>query len=176
MFDVGLPEFFVLGLVALLVFGPDRLPEVALQAARLIRRLRGMAESARTELTADLEPHMRELKELRDLDPRKMAKRYILDPVDEDGTFKSLRGKNFLSGDAPKQAKGTAAAAAATARAASASAASVSAATADGASDPADAVPSNGSAGAPGQSALPPAMAPAVTPAGERPPYDLDAT
>jgi sec-independent protein translocase protein TatB len=171
VFDVGLPEFFVLGLVALLVFGPDRLPEVALQAARLIRRLRGMAESARTELTADLEPHMRELKELRDLDPRKMAKRYILDPVDEDGTFKSLRGKNLLSGDAPKQAKGTAAAAAATARAASAAAVA-----ADGAAETAAAMQSNGSSAATSPGALPSAMAPSVTPAGERPPYDLDAT
>ncbi len=107
MFDIGLPEFFVLGVIALLVFGPERLPEVALQAARMIRRLRGMAESAKTELTADLEPHMRELNELRELDPRKMAKRYVLDPVKEDGTLDQLRSASRLkptNGPKPKKA------------------------------------------------------------------------
>lgn len=172
MFDVGLPEFFVLGLVALLVFGPERLPEVALQAARLIRRLRGMAESARSELTADLEPHMRELKELRELDPRKMAKRYIVDPADEDGTLKSLRGKNLLapSGTAAQKAERKAKAAARSAAAAGTAAA--------GAVDATAAIEANGSPeGAQADlPALPPAMAPAVTPVGERPPYDLDAT
>ena len=172
MFDVGLPEFFVLGLVALLVFGPERLPEVALQAARLIRRLRGMAESARSELTADLEPHMRELGELRELDPRKMARRYILDPADEDGTLKSLRGKGLLApaGTAKKPKK--------TSRAAVTGAAAVAGAAAADVGDEAGARLSNGSAGVSGADgpALPPAMAPAVTPVGERPPYDIDAT
>ena len=35
MFDIGLPEFMVLALVAIFVFGPERLPEVARQAAKL---------------------------------------------------------------------------------------------------------------------------------------------
>jgi sec-independent protein translocase protein TatB len=178
VFDIGLPEFFVLGLIALLVFGPERLPEVALQAARLIRKLKGMADTAKTELTADLEPHMRELRELRELDPRQMAKRYVLDPADEDGTLKSLKSKNLLRdpdlGKKTDRVK----------RAATAGVAAVTAgreAVAEGAS----AAPSNGSshqADLGGTSpeadgpALPAAMAPAVTPPGERPPYDLDAT
>ena len=173
MFDVGLPEFFVLGLVALLVFGPERLPEVALQAARLIRRLKGMAESARSELTADLEPHMRELNDLRELDPRKMAKRYVLDPVDEDGSLKNLRGKKLLapSDGAPKAKK---------ARSVAGATAVGAGAAGPGVGDGPDALQANGSGvGAladPVGPALPAAMAPAVTPAGERPPYDVDAT
>lgn len=198
MFDVGLPEFFVLGVVALLVFGPERLPEVAVQAARLIRRVRGMAESARSELTADLEPHMRELRELRELDPRKMAKRYVLDPVDEDGALDELTGKglrrSLRGGSSPKKQTGDRAVTTAAAGDAGGSATTVAAtaetgATAAGgaANGSTDAAPvevaGNGS-GANGAlsaavatgAALPPAMAPAVTPAGQRPPYDPDAT
>ena len=169
MFDVGLPEFFVLGLVALLVFGPERLPEVALQAARLLRRLKGMAESARTELSDNLEPHMRELSELRELDPRKMAKRYILDPADEDGSLRELRGKGLLESDSAKKRRKAKQAAAGAAGAAGASATEVA--------DPVGTDTANGSVDEPAVApALPPAMAPAVTPVGERPPYDLDAT
>ena len=187
MFDVGIPEFLVLGLVALLVFGPERLPEVAMQAARLIRRLKGMAESAKTELQADLEPHMRELKELRELDPRKMAKRYIVDPVDKDGSLQELRTKNLLGSTteptrSPKSTKAKAAVG-------SASAGAVAGATTNG--DEPSVERSNGSAAGSdrpvGDSpteptvssagpAVPPAMAPAVTSSAERPPYDADAT
>ena len=172
MFDVGLPEFFVLGLVALLVFGPERLPEVALQAARMIRRLRGMAESAKSELTENLEPHMRELSELRELDPRKMARRYVLDPVDEDGTLKSLRGKKLLDpSEGAQRAKRKA-------KAAAAGSAGVAAADSVVPTDAVATPPANGSGDVPDPAgpALPPAMAPAVTSVGEQPPYDLDAT
>ena len=42
MFDIGLPEFMVLAIVAMFVFGPDRLPDVARQAGRLLRQARNM--------------------------------------------------------------------------------------------------------------------------------------
>jgi sec-independent protein translocase protein TatB len=170
VFDIGLPEFFILGVIALLVFGPERLPEVALQAGRLIRRLRGMAESARSELAADLEPHMRELSELRELNPRKMAKRYVLDPVNEDGTLKGLRGKGLL---APSETRGKAKGQAKSPSAGESS----SGDPATAADDTSEAHQSNGTAaGDASGPVLPPAMAPAVTPAGARPPYDTDAT
>lgn len=161
MFDIGLPEFFVLGVIALLVFGPERLPEVALQAARMIKRLRTMAESARTDLTADLEPHMRELRELRELDPRKLAKKYVLDPSDEDGTLKGLAAEARSTGKAkPKTARPVVAPKPAPVEIGGAAAAGTAAAAAPLTDGP----------------ALPPAMAPSVTPVGEKPPFDPDAT
>lgn len=51
MFDIGLPEFFVIGVLALIVFGPDRLPEIAAKAARTIKALRIKANAATAELT-----------------------------------------------------------------------------------------------------------------------------
>lgn len=50
MFDVGLPEFFVLALLGLVIFGPDRLPAMAAQAARFINRMKAQASQASAEL------------------------------------------------------------------------------------------------------------------------------
>lgn len=55
MFDIGLPEFLVLGVLALIVFGPDRLPEIAAKSARAIKALRIKANEATAELTESLD-------------------------------------------------------------------------------------------------------------------------
>jgi sec-independent protein translocase protein TatB len=50
VFGVGLPEFAVIALVAVFVFGPDRLPDLARQAGRMVRQVRRLANNARDEL------------------------------------------------------------------------------------------------------------------------------
>lgn len=50
MFDIGLPELFVIALVALIVFGPDKLPEMAAQFGRWVAAIRAQANSATAEL------------------------------------------------------------------------------------------------------------------------------
>jgi sec-independent protein translocase protein TatB len=40
VFGIGLPELMVIMVVAVVVFGPDRLPEFARQAGRLVRQVR----------------------------------------------------------------------------------------------------------------------------------------
>ena len=40
MMGIGFAEFLVIGVVALLVFGPDRLPDFARQAGRMVRQVR----------------------------------------------------------------------------------------------------------------------------------------
>ena len=40
MFDIGLGEILVLGLLALLVFGPDRLPGAASSAGKFVAKAR----------------------------------------------------------------------------------------------------------------------------------------
>jgi Tat protein translocase TatB subunit len=54
VFDVGLGEVLVLAVVGLLVFGPDRLPEMARQAASWLRDLRAMVTKARSEVSDSL--------------------------------------------------------------------------------------------------------------------------
>ena len=69
MFGVGLPELAVIAFVAVLVFGPDKLPDFARQAGRMARQLRQFAHDARDELREELGPDYADL-DLRDLDPR----------------------------------------------------------------------------------------------------------
>lgn len=54
MFDIGVGELAVIAVVGLLVFGPDRLPDMARQVARWVRDLRRIVASARSEVTESL--------------------------------------------------------------------------------------------------------------------------
>ena len=83
MFGVGLPELVVIVVVAIIVFGPDRLPEFARQAGRLVRQVRQFANAARDDLRSELGPEFADL-ELSDLDPRQLVRKHILEAMDDD--------------------------------------------------------------------------------------------
>lgn len=63
---LGLSRMAVLLVVALLVFGPDKLPEVATQVGRALRRLRGTFD----DLSAELRTSVGVDNDLRSLHPR----------------------------------------------------------------------------------------------------------
>jgi sec-independent protein translocase protein TatB len=83
MFGVGLPEMAVILLVAVIVFGPDKLPDYARQAGRLVRQLRRFAQAAQQDLRDELGPEYADLK-LTDLDPRVAIRRHLLEAMEED--------------------------------------------------------------------------------------------
>ncbi len=78
MFDIGFGEFVLIVVAALFVFGPDRLPGMAAQAARALRQVRGMAAGVRKEITDVVGPELGEL-DLTDLNPRRAVTRTLLD-------------------------------------------------------------------------------------------------
>ena len=82
MFDVGLMELAVIALVAIVVLGPDKLPDLARQAAQLLHRARGLAHNARDELRSELGPDYADL-QLRDLDPRSIVRKHITEALAE---------------------------------------------------------------------------------------------
>jgi sec-independent protein translocase protein TatB len=82
MFGVGLPELAVIAFVAVLVFGPEKLPDFARQAGRMMRQVRAFANQARDELREELGPEYADL-DLRDLDPRKIVKRHIMEAMND---------------------------------------------------------------------------------------------
>lgn len=83
MFGIGLPELAVIIVVAVIVFGPDRLPEFARQAGRMIRQLRRFANSARDDIRNELGPEFAEF-ELTDLDPRTALRKHVLEAWEDD--------------------------------------------------------------------------------------------
>jgi sec-independent protein translocase protein TatB len=82
VFGIGLPELAVIMVVAVIVFGPDRLPEFARQAGRFVRQVRTFAVSARDDIRAELGPEFADF-ELTDLDPRRAVRKYVSDVWDE---------------------------------------------------------------------------------------------
>ena len=83
MFGMGWPEILMIGVVGVIVFGPDKLPDIAKQAGRFIRTVRRMAENAKDDLGREIGEDFSGLK-LRDLDPREMVRRNILNAGDDD--------------------------------------------------------------------------------------------
>jgi sec-independent protein translocase protein TatB len=76
MFDsIGWGEIAVLALAALFIFGPDRLPGLAKEAATALRHVRSALRDVRGQVDGTLG---NELAELRDLDLRRYSPKTFL--------------------------------------------------------------------------------------------------
>jgi sec-independent protein translocase protein TatB len=85
MFDsIGWGEIVVLGLAALFIFGPERLPHLAKDAAAGLGRVRGALSGARGQLFDTLGPDFDSLTDvdLRQCSPRAMLRRALIDEDD----------------------------------------------------------------------------------------------
>ena len=56
MFNIGAPEMFLILIVALIVFGPNRLPEIARQMGKFIRQFQSETNRAIEDLKRGIEP------------------------------------------------------------------------------------------------------------------------
>jgi sec-independent protein translocase protein TatB len=79
---LGWPETVVLLLLGLFLFGPERLPGIAADAGRMLRRLRRYAKEMSQELRDELGPEMADL-DLRSLHPREIVRRNLFEDDDE---------------------------------------------------------------------------------------------
>ena len=80
-------EMVIIALVALLVLGPDRLPEMARGAGRMLHKLRTMTEGVQNEVRDVMaDPSMQPLKELGELAarPRQKLTEYALEAEAEE--------------------------------------------------------------------------------------------
>jgi len=64
MFDIGFSELMVIGLVALIVIGPERLPRVARTLGHLIGRMQRYVSDVKADINREVE--LDELKKMRD--------------------------------------------------------------------------------------------------------------
>ena len=82
--DLSFTKLLVLAVIALVVFGPERLPGMAAQAGRMLRELRRMADGARSELQDSLGPEFSQF-DIADLNPKTFVRKHLLDEVNGDG-------------------------------------------------------------------------------------------
>lgn len=83
MFDIGIGELIALGVIGLLIFGPEKLPRAAADASNWIKQIRGMAVNARKDLAdsagVDFHESLDAVKSLKDLHPRNLANSILND-------------------------------------------------------------------------------------------------
>jgi sec-independent protein translocase protein TatB len=97
VFDLDLSKIVVLGVIALIVFGPDRLPEIAAQAGRALRELRKMADGAKSELQQNLGPEFSQF-DLNDINPKHFVRKHLLDDIGDPIGLSSLADTNGSNG------------------------------------------------------------------------------
>ena len=83
MFDINGWELVVLVVAALLVIGPDRMPEYSAKLAKLVRQLRGMADTAKVQLREQMGPDFDDVDwkqyDPRQYDPRRIVREALMD-------------------------------------------------------------------------------------------------
>ena len=150
MFGIGGWEFVVIGIVALLVIGPEKLPRYAADAGRMLRQLRRLANSAQDEVRKELGPEFQDFS-ITDLNPKSFVKKHLLDA---NGLGEELRFDAVLDDDRPNPSR------------------------ANGSSPTVAAAPAsqNGDASEPSERGTPATPQSTGSTAPERVPYDPDAT
>ena len=76
MFGIGSGEFLTLAFAALLLIGPNKLPEFAVQSAKFIKKIKDYAQNTVDDLKENLGPEYSNL-EVTDLHPKKLIKRHL---------------------------------------------------------------------------------------------------
>ncbi|WP_327271086.1 sec-independent translocase [Streptomyces sp. NBC_01224] len=75
--DVGPLELITLAFLAVLLFGPDKLPELIQNVTGLIRKFRQFTESAKQEIRSELGPEFGDF-EFEDLHPKTLVRKHVL--------------------------------------------------------------------------------------------------
>ncbi|KRF08538.1 preprotein translocase subunit TatA [Arthrobacter sp. Soil782] len=87
MFGINGYEFLLLALIAVIVLGPERLPEYASQLAQLVKGLRRMATGAREQLREEVGTEFDDVDwrklDPRQYDPRRIIKEALLDDIED---------------------------------------------------------------------------------------------
>lgn len=96
MFDgLSFDKLLILGVIAVFVLGPERLPHYARQLARLVRNLRDLADGARDRMREEMGSDFDDVdwKKLdpRQYDPRRIIREALLDDDDDDEFAEPVR-------------------------------------------------------------------------------------
>ncbi|WP_042376501.1 sec-independent translocase [Streptacidiphilus melanogenes] len=154
-FDISPLEMVVLVVLAVVIFGPDKLPKLVQDAMGIIRKIREFSDSAKEDIRKELGPEYQDF-EFQDLNPKTFVRKQMQRHGDEFGLNEIQELKNGFTRDATDAAT----------------------AVKSVRSDPLGKVAPEGTAASAASASAPsgPSGAAAPAPSDERPPYDLEAT
>ncbi|GHA81539.1 MULTISPECIES: sec-independent translocase [Streptomyces] len=87
--DIGALELVTLVVLAVLVFGPEKLPKVIQDVTRTIRKIREFSDSAKDDIRSELGPQFKDF-EFEDLNPKTFVRKQLMDGNDDLG-LKEIR-------------------------------------------------------------------------------------
>ncbi|MCX6444999.1 MAG: sec-independent translocase [Actinobacteria bacterium] len=82
-FDFGAGEIVGLALLAMILLGPDKLPQFAVDAAKFVKKMRAFATTATNELKENLGPGFEDLQPS-DLRPKAFIQKHISSVLDDE--------------------------------------------------------------------------------------------
>jgi sec-independent protein translocase protein TatB len=97
-FDFGAGELIGLVLLAMILLGPDKLPQFAVDAAKMVKKIRNFAATATNELKENLGPGFEDLQPS-DLHPKTFIKKQLATALDEDDSPKKLKARAQIDPD-----------------------------------------------------------------------------
>ncbi|GAA1514634.1 sec-independent translocase [Streptomyces albidochromogenes] len=156
--DIGALELVTLVVLAVLVFGPDKLPKLVQDASAMIRKIREFSESAKQDIRSELGPEFKDF-DFEDLNPKTFVRKQLME--NDDLGLKEIRSSFDLKSEMAEVADAV-----------------------NGRERSTSSGPANGAAGSAGKANLskdptgtPDLLKKSETPArSERPPFDADAT
>ena len=97
-FDIGAGELLGLAVLAMILVGPERLPKVAVEAAKILKKLRNLSQIATAELKENLGPGFENLQPA-DLHPKTFVKKQLADLMEEKPVNKPIRPQAQIDPD-----------------------------------------------------------------------------
>lgn len=91
MFDIGAGEMIGLGILAIFLVGPERLPKLAVDAAKLLKKAQNLSQFATMQLRDNLGPGFENL-DVKDLHPKTFIKKHLNEVIEDNaGTVKEIK-------------------------------------------------------------------------------------
>ena len=82
-FDIGAGEIIGLAVLGLILVGPDRLPKFASDAAKIVRKIAKISQSATKELRENIGPGFEDLQPS-DLHPKTFLRKHLAQALDQE--------------------------------------------------------------------------------------------
>ena len=84
--DIGPLEFLTLAVMAIVIFGPDKLPKLIQDTMGFIRKVRAFADSAKEDIRSELGPEFQNF-EFEDLHPKTFVRKQLLGGNEDAGSY-----------------------------------------------------------------------------------------